>query len=307
MAPVGPDPQLAVDVTPPETRPELTAFVLSGGAALGSVQVGMLLALQEHGIVPDLLVGTSVGAMNGGWLAAGWDRQSLLGLADLWRGLHRSDVFPTRPLVGLRGFLGRSSYLVPSSGLRRVLQDNLRLERLEDAVVPLHVIATDVLTGQDVRLSTGPAVEAVLASASIPAVFPPVLIDGRELVDGGLINNTPISHAIELGATRIWVLTTGYACSLTEPPRGALAVALHALALTVNQRLAVDVARYEHEVDLRVIPPLCPMQTSPSDFSNAAELIDRSYAQSAQWLSTHHDVQSQAALLHPHPHPMTIV
>jgi NTE family protein len=83
MAPIEPDPQLAVDVTPPETRPELTAFVLSVGAALGSVQVGMLLALQEHGIVPDLLVGTSVGAMNGGWLATGWDRQSLLGLADL--------------------------------------------------------------------------------------------------------------------------------------------------------------------------------------------------------------------------------
>jgi NTE family protein len=287
-----------------DAQPETTAFVLSGGAALGSVQVGMLLALQEHGIVPDFVVGTSVGALNGGWIASGWDRENLLGLADLWRGLHRSDIFPTRPLAGLRGFLGRSSYLVPSSGLRRILEDNVRIDRLEDAAVPLHVIATDVLTGQDVRLSTGAAVDAVLASASIPAIFPPVTIDGRELVDGGLINNTPISHAIALGATRVWVLTTGYACSLTEPPRGALAVALHALALTINQRLAIDVARYEHDVDLRVLPPLCPMQTSPSDFSNAADLIDRSYEQSMRWLSGHHDVPSQAALLHPHPHPL---
>jgi NTE family protein len=284
---------------------EVTAVVLSGGAALGSVQVGMLLALEEHGVTPDLVVATSVGALNGGWVASGWNHDNLLGLSDLWRGLHRSNVFPTRPLVGLRGFLGRSDHLVPSSGPRRILMDNLKVERLEDAVVPLHVIATDVLTGQDVRLSHGPAVDAVLASASIPAVFPPVTINGRELVDGGLINNTPISHAIALGATRIWVLTTGYACSLTEPPRGALAVALHALALTINQRLAVDVARYEHEVDLRVLPPLCPMQTSPSDFSNAADLIDRSYAQSVRWLDDHHEIASQAALLHPHPHALS--
>ncbi|MEO7572837.1 MAG: patatin-like phospholipase family protein [Acidimicrobiales bacterium] len=279
-----------------------TALVLSGGAALGATQVGMLLALSEAGVQPDLIVGTSVGAVNGGWIAGRPDHDGIADLARLWQRLRRDDVFPARPLLGLLGFAGRRRNLVPDTGLRRLLADNLRFEHLEDAPIPLHVIATDVLTGDDVRLSNGNAVDAVLASAAIPAVFPPVPIDGRDYVDGGVVNNTPISHAVSLGATTVWVLSAGYACALTEPPRSALGMALHALTLTVNQRLAIDVERYEPTVDLRVVPPLCPIRTSPSDFSHAAELIDRAHTTTRDWLTSRHPTTGQAALLAPHHH-----
>lgn len=262
-----------------------TAFVLSGGASLGAVQVGMLRALADSGITPDLIVGTSVGAVNGGWLASRPDGAGLDALGDLWRSLSREDVFPARPLLGLWGFLGRRPNLVSNSGLRRLLIDHLEFSRLEDARVPLHVVAIEVLSGHDRVLSSGDAVEAILASAAIPAVFPPVKVDGRYLIDGGVVNNTPLSHAIALGADRLWVLPTGYSCALSTPPRGALGMALHALNLAINQRLAADIARFEESVDLRVIPQPCPIDISPVDFSHSDELIARSDTATREWLA----------------------
>ena len=278
------------------------AFVLSGGASLGAVQVGMLLALAEAGITPDLIVGTSVGAVNGGWLASRSDVAGIAGLADVWRALSREDVFPTRPLTGLLGFLGRRSYLVPDTGLRRLLTGYLEFSRLEEASIPLHVVATDVLSGRDVLLSSGDAVDAIMASAAIPAVFPPVNINGRDLFDGGVANNTPVSHAIALGASTIWVLPTGYACALPRSPKGALAMALHAVTLTVNQRLAIELAGFEDTVDLRVIPPLCPLAVAPTDFSHSASMIERSRATTCEWLASHSSETRQATLLIRHRH-----
>ena len=103
-----------------------TAFVLSGGGSLGSIQVGMLLGLAEAGITPDLIVGTSVGALNGGWIAGRSDHDGALALADLWRTLSRRKVFPTSPSMGLLGFLGRRPHLVSDSGIRSLLQQHLR-------------------------------------------------------------------------------------------------------------------------------------------------------------------------------------
>ncbi|CPZ14566.1 Hypothetical patatin-like protein [Mycobacteroides abscessus] len=162
-----------------------TAFVLSGGASLGSIQVGMLLALAEAGIAPDLIVGTSVGALNGGWISSRPDIDGINGLADLWRSLSRKDVFPTNLSVGFLGFIGQRQSLVSDSGLRRLLKEHLLFRRLEDAPIPLHVVATDVLTGKDVLLSGGDPIDAIAASAAVPAVLPPVRIDGRDLMDGG--------------------------------------------------------------------------------------------------------------------------
>ena len=104
-------------------------------------------------------------------------------------------------------------------------------------------------------------------------------------MDGAIVNNTPISHAVAKGATTVWVLCAGYACALTEPPRGALAVGLHALSLLLHQQLADDVERYEPLVKLHILPPLCPLDTSPADFSKAGTLIERGYRQSAEWIA----------------------
>jgi NTE family protein len=140
--------------------------------------------------------------------------------------------------------------------------------------VPLHVVAVDVVTGLELRLSRGRVLDAILASAAVPGVLEPVSWEGRALMDGGVANNTPISHAVELGAERIYVLPTGHACSLDEPPHGALAMALHAISLLTHRRLIDDIERHRADAQLIVMPPPCPLNIQPIDFAHADELID---------------------------------
>ncbi len=259
-----------------------TAFVLSGGASLGAIQVGMVQALEAEGIRPDMIIGTSVGAVNGAWLAGGGPVD---GLVDLWHSLRTRQVFPVRPLVGLRGFLGGRANFVPNSGLRRILEKHLLFDRNEDAAIPFSVIVTEVSTGQEVRLDRGPAIEAILASAAIPGVFPAIRIDGQTFIDGGIVDNTPISQAIAAGATDVWVLSTGYSCALPAPPKNALAMALHGLALLVQQRFIAETASQSYPVPIHLIPPPCPITVTPMDFGQSAQLIDRARRGTAQWIA----------------------
>jgi len=260
------------------------AFVLSGGASLGAVQVGMLKALAGHGILPDRVYGSSAGAVNAAWVAGDPRLEHLDELDRLWVGLRTRTVFPAHPVRGLLGFLGRENSLVSSGSLRRLLHRQVRFTRLEDAAIPIGIPVTEVTTGREEMLRTGDAVQAVLASAAIPGVFPPVTIDGRAFIDGSIVNNVPIEPAVEDGATEIWVLATGYACNLERPPHGALAMILHAVSLLVQQRLIRDVEEFGERVALRVIPPLCPLDVSPADFSQARALIDRAEAAANAWI-----------------------
>jgi len=205
-----------------------TAFVLTAGGSLGALQVGMLQALAENGIRPDLLVGTSVGAINAAWTAGRPDRAGALKLGELWLGLRRQDVFPWNLWDSSRGILGRRNHVISNARLRTVLERHIPYERLEEARVPLYIITTELRTGRAVVLSSGPAVPALLASTAIPGVFPPVMIGSRNLVDGGIASYAPIATTIELGATRIFVLPVGYPW-LKQEPTGALGTVLHAL------------------------------------------------------------------------------
>lgn len=261
-----------------------TAFVLTGGGNLGAVQAGQLQALLEAGIRPDLLVGTSVGALNAAFLAGACDVDGCRALSDLWSRLGRADVFPARPFVGLSGFMGRRAFMIPDTGLRALLRSSLRFELIQDAQVPLHVVACELRTGQEVLLSTGNAIDAVCASSAIPGLFPPVAIGDRVFVDGGIANNAPISHAIDLGADTIWVLPCGYACALQRVPTGAIGVALQAVSVLVGRRLAVDVVRYSGHHDLRVVPSLCPVNVLPTDFSQSTRLMRDAYRSTSAWL-----------------------
>jgi NTE family protein len=181
--------------------------------------------------------------------------------------------------------------------LRRLLARSLPVVDLARTRLPCHIVATDLTNGEEVVLSDGSAVEAVLASAAIPAVFPPVTIAGRHLIDGGIANNTPISTAVSLGARRIVVLPTGYACALTEPPRSALGMALHAVSLLISRQLRVDIERFAAHADLHVAPPLCPIEVGPHDFHLAGEWIDRAATSTEQWLARggleRHDVPAE--------------
>ena len=264
-----------------------TAFVLSGGGSLGAVQVGMLQALAERDVRPDLLIGTSAGAINAAYVAGhGTGPQALDRLASVWRGLRRQSVFPFEPVRHLLAVTGARPSLCSSGPLAALVAAHLPYRNLEDAAIPLHIVTTDLLSGEEVLLSTGDAVSAVVASASIPAVFPAVQREGLTLVDGGVADNAALSQAVALGADEVYVLPAGFACALERPPATALAVAMHALTLLIEQRLIADVARYREQVRIKVLPPLCPLTVAPIDFGHAGELIERAHRATGDWLDS---------------------
>src|SRR3954468_16569627 len=263
-----------------------TAFVLSGGASLAAAQAGMLQALHERDIQPDLFVGTSAGALNAAFAASRpTTADAAIELQRIWLGLTRSQVFPASPLTAALGALGVRDHSFPPSGLRRVIERHCDFARLEDAALPLHVVTADVVTGDEVLLSRGPLVDAVLASAAIPGVFPPVAWDGRLLVDGGIVNNAPISHAVELGADRVVVLPAIGPVRLSEAPRGAMAAGLTAVARAIARRLGEDVASYSRHVELTVLPSPSCEGLLPTDFGHAGELIQQALWSSRSVLS----------------------
>jgi NTE family protein len=263
-----------------------TAFVLSGGGALGAVQVGMMQAAQRNGLRPDFLVGSSAGALNAAYIAGvGFDQQSLAGLAEIWQGLRRQDVFPFSPQRHVLALSGLRPSLCSPTGLSAVIDRHLSYIELSDARIPVHVVATDVLSGTEVVLSTGDARSAVLASAAVPGILPPVDVDGRLLFDGAIADHAPVTQAAELGADRIVVLPTGVSCALRVAPRSAVGSAVHALTLLLHQRLVLDVMALSGRVDLVVLPPLCPVTTSATDFRWARSLIARAGAATDAWLS----------------------
>lgn len=263
--------------------PHTTAFVLAGGGSLGAVEVGMLRELLAWGESPAFVVGASAGAINGAYFAARPTAEGVDRLAQLWAGLQRQDLFPFN-LRSVLGLFTRRAALVDSGGLRRLLERHLPCAQLQDAAIPIHIVASDMVTGQEVLLSSGSAVDAVLASTAIPGVFPPVRVSGRLLVDGGVANNTPISSAIRLGATRVVVLPTGFACASNQVPKAAIGRAMHALSLLVARQLVHDAERFAGVVELRIVPSLCPLACSPYDYSAAGQLIERAAQTTRQWL-----------------------
>jgi NTE family protein len=259
-----------------------TAFVFAGGGSLGAIQVGALRELILAGIQPDFLVGASVGALNACYFAGSPDLDGVTALEGIWRSLKRRDVFP----VSLRGaarWLRGGGSILESHALRRLVERSLAFQNLEDARLPVHVVATN-LSGAPVCLSRGSAADAVLASSAIPIAFPSVRIGEDYLMDGAVAGNTPILTAAELGATRIIVLQTGYACSMDGPPRGAIASGLHAITLLISNQMHRDMQLLEGKAEVHVTPHLCPLSVSPFDFEQSGALIERAAQTTRIWL-----------------------
>src|ERR1043165_3894754 len=156
-----------------EEKQRKTAFVFAGGGSFGAIQVGMLHSLASHGITADMVFGSSVGAINAAYYAGAPTLEGIRRLEAVWRGLRRQDVFPVN-LRTLVGVLRRRDFLVRSHGLRHPIDTHLPYRNLEDAKIPVHVIATDIISAETVVLSSGSACEAILASTAIPAAFAPV-------------------------------------------------------------------------------------------------------------------------------------
>jgi NTE family protein len=256
-------------------RPARTAFVLSGGASLAALQPGMLTALYELDIKPDLLVATSAGAINATFVASRPQTVATArALGRIWRGLQRDDVFPVSPYVLAGGLLGKRDHLVSPRSLRKLMERHVGFTDLADAPIPLHVVAFDLATGAEVLFSEGPVLDVVCGSAAVPGVFPPVQLGERRLIDGGVVNNTPISHAVELGAERVYVLPAmDRSLPRLDSRRSALSAAIDSLGLMMRSRLEADVARFSEEVELIVLPAPNPLQVMPTDFSHADRLL----------------------------------
>jgi NTE family protein len=261
-----------------------TAFVFAGGGSFGAIQVGMLHALAARGIRADMVFGSSVGAINAAYYAGAPTLDGIRALEAIWRSLRRNDVFPVTWRT-LLGFIRRRDFLVTSQGLRQLVETHLPYRNLEDAKIPIHVVATDILSGETVVLAKGSAADAILASAAIPAAFAPVPFEKLFLADGAISSNTPVKVAVRLGARRLIILPTGYACALQTPPVGAVANALHALTLLIARQLISELEGIEPGVAYFVLPPLCPLKGSPYDFSHTGELIARGIESTEAWLA----------------------
>lgn len=262
-----------------------TALVLAGGGSFGAIQAGMLHSLATHDIAADMVVGSSVGSLNGAYYAGNPSLEGIERLETIWRSLRGSDVFPVNWATVL-GFLVRRNFLVEPDGLRALIETNLTYRNLEDAKIPIHIVATDILTGGTVVLSKGPAAQAIIASAAIPVVFPPVRVEDVYLVDGAVSSNTAVKVAVDQGARRLIVLPTGYACALSKPPAGAVASALHALTLLVARQLLSELKALDgSDIEYFVLPPLCPLTGSPYDFSQSNALIDRAIKSTDAWIA----------------------
>ena len=262
-----------------------TAFVLGGGGNLGAVQVGMLQALFEAGVVPEVLIGCSVGALNAAGVAADPTLAGVRWLRETWLNLDADQLWPAGRISGL-WMLGRKGQAIqPNAGLRQVIERTLPYKRLEDAVIPVHVNATSLGTGRGHWFTTGSAVDAILASAALPAVFPPVVVDGEAYIDGGVVDNVPISRALALGASRIFVLHVGNFARPRQLPRRPIDVLLQSFSIARNHRFLAETDDPPPDVELVVLPAVDPGRIRRNDFSRSGELIQRAYKAAREFLA----------------------
>jgi NTE family protein len=257
---------------------------LAGGGSLGAVQVGMMQSLAKHAIHADMVVGSSVGALNGAFYAGDPSLKGVLRLAEIWRGLRRNDVFP----IGwhtLLDFLWQRDFHISHDGIRKLIDDHIPYRNLEDAKLPLHIVTTDIITGDSIVLSEGSAAQAIVASTAIPGAFMPIRYRNYYLADGAISSNTPVRIAIKKGARRLIILPTGHACASDAPPVGAVANALHALTLLIARQLVNELENLDPAIQYFVVPPLCPLVGSPYDFTRTAEHIERAVRSTDAWIA----------------------
>lgn len=262
-----------------------TAFVFSGGGNLGAIQVGQARALLERGIVPDVVVGCSVGALNGAAIAGNPVVEEANRLSALWTTLRREDIFPATgrgrgPWLYVRN--GTSAYR--DDGLRRLISTWLRFERFEDAVTRFAVVATSLRDGLEHWFERGDVTLPLLASTALPGAFPPVDIDGEPFIDGGVLNNIPVSKAFELRAKRVYVLDVGNVEREAKTPRRPYDVLMQAVNIARAHRFRIDCGRVPDGVEMIRMPSVDTGKLRYDDFSRSAELIERSYRASCTFL-----------------------
>lgn len=263
-----------------------TAFVLGGGGNLGAIQIGMLQALYARDIRPDVLVGSSVGAINAAALAVEPTVAGIEAMHQTWLDPATGQVFSAGRLGGPWQLFRKGRSMVGNERLRALLDGKVAGRRFDELEVPLHVVATSLRTARERWFHEGDVTEAVLASAALPAVLPPVEIDGDVFIDGGVVDNVPIGRAVELGAERVVVLHVGNFDRPRPDPQRPLDVLLQAFSIARSYRFEADRAR-THGVELVVLPGIDPGPVKRNDFSRSGRLIDQARRHTGAWLDAH--------------------
>jgi NTE family protein len=268
------------------------AFVLGGGGVLGAVEVGMLRALFRAGIRPDLVIGTSIGAVNGALVAADPTEAVTDRLVRLWASPEASEVYGDSVARQLRRFAARTHLHSPRP-LRRLLESELgEGTTFAELKVPFRCCAASIERAAEHWFHSGPVVEAVLASASVPGLLPPAQIDGEHFVDGGIVNSIPIGEAVECGAKQIFVLQVGRIERPLTPPRRPWEIAQVAFEIARRHRFAREMAALPDDVDVHVLPTggSEPRDDTPwayRDMAAVGRRISRAYTASRRYLHSH--------------------
>ncbi|WP_216208549.1 patatin-like phospholipase family protein [Amycolatopsis aidingensis] len=271
-------------MTPELPRP--VGFVLGGGGSLGAMQVGMLRALAEAGIGADLIVGTSVGSLNGAVLARSGEH-SASGLEAIWARMTRDEAFPGGVLSQVRTLRHTRTHLFPNTGLAAIIDDHLGAgTRFEDLAIPLGVVSTDVHTGEPVLLRSGALRPALLASCAIPGIYPPVPHAGSLHYDGGLVANVPMRQALAMGARSLVVLDCAFPGHLPAQPRTFAEVMMFTAMISMRNQAALEAPMVAAEAPVVYLPGPAPVRLSPLDFGRTGELTTESYQAASSYLDT---------------------
>lgn len=274
-------------------RRDSVAFVFSGGGPLGALQVGSLKALLEHDIHPDLVVGTSVGALNATFTAFDPSMDGVKRLESAWLRMEDNDLFPGggRFKASWARMLVRGNRIFENVGVRRIVETSLGRPVFEDAPIPLAVTATDLETGAEKVFTSGDVVGPLLASTAMPGIFPPVPIDGHNYIDGGVANNVPIAPAVEMGATTVYVMDATSHSRQRRPLNRPIDYLLHAFSLARGQRFTLETAIFAEKVKLIVLPsPWLDFFVPFASLEHTPRLIEMAYKETTRFLDAGGDV-----------------
>ena len=268
-----------------------TAFVLGGGGVLGAVEVGMLRALFEREIKPDLILGTSVGALNGAVVARDPSPAALDRLTELWRSTSEGghEVYGDRRLRTVRRAVSTGTHIYSAGPLKKRLALELGHVTFEELPIRFQVCAASIERAAEHWFDSGPVVDAVMASAAVPGLLPPARVGDEHFLDGGIVNSIPVGRAVQLGATRIFVLQVGRIDRPLSVPRRPWEVARVSFEIARRHRFAREMAELPDDVEAHVLPARGTSTKDDSlfgnrDFAGVQQRIDDTYAATAEYL-----------------------
>ncbi|MDF1604474.1 patatin-like phospholipase family protein [Nocardioides sp. YIM 152315] len=271
-----------------------TAFVLGGGGVLGAVEVGMLRALFERGIVPDLVLGTSIGALNGAMVARQPDATVIDKLTELWRGAGApgGEVYGDSPLRTVRRAVSTGTHLWSAKPLRQALDDELDDLTFEDLPVRFQVCAASIERAAEHWFDSGRVVDAVVASAAVPGLLPPAKVGDEHFLDGGIVNSIPLGRAVQLGASRVFVLQVGRIDRPLDVPRRPWEVARVSFEIARRHRFNRELEELPASVEAHVLPARGTSARDDTllgtrDFAGVQQRIDLTYEATAAYLDEH--------------------